>query len=298
MKCNKTEFNGRKSVEIITDSIHMVLTTDFGPRIVFWGRPRGENLLVWAPGKFTRGKWDLLGGHRVWASRPLGDECEETYRIDDRPCDVEEIDSGWKVTAPVDPYNNTRRGIAVRVVDDNRVEVDNFLTNAGDMLFSGGVWAITSTIPAGRTEYGIPLGDDSLWNYCTIVMYRQWDEHTGSFNDPQFSFTPDMMLVHPGGKENKRCIQADKGIIAMHDPDRGVLFVKKVSYDRTRQYPYSCNMAVYIAPGNAMVEMETMGPEQMLKPGETIHNKETWLLESSDLKLESKVLESLFNTDN
>ncbi|MBN2535163.1 MAG: hypothetical protein JXB88_19940 [Spirochaetales bacterium] len=297
MKCNEKKFNGHRSVEIVTDSIQLVITTDFGPRIVFWGRPDKENLLVWAPGKFTRGEWDLLGGHRVWSTRPLADECEETYRIDDLSCEVQRIDSGWIITAPCDSYNNTRRGIGVRVLGDNKVEIDNFLINTGDMLYSGGVWSVTSTLPDKTTQYGIPLGDGSMWDYCKIVMFRRWDEHFGSFNDDQFSFTHDMMMVNPGGKENKRCVQADRGIIAMHDPARKVLFAKKAGYDRHGIYPYGCNLAVYIAPGNEMVEMETMGPERMLKPGESLHNKEVWVLESSDTGLDSKKLISLFNKD-
>lgn len=295
MKCNEKEFNGHKSVEIATNSLKLIITTDFGPRIVFWGRPDKENLLVWAPGKFTRGKWDLLGGHRVWATRPMADECEETYRLDDLSCEVQRTDTGWIITAPVDPYNHTRRGIAARILDDNRVEIDNFLINTGDMLYSCGVWTLTATLPNASTQYGIPLGDGSMWDYCKIVMFRRWDAHTGSFNDSQFTFTDDMMLIRPEGKENKRCIQADKGIIAMHDPAREVLFAKKATYDRNGIYPYGCNLAVYIAPGNNFAEMETMGPERMLKPGESIHNKEIWVLESSETGLDSKSLESLFS---
>lgn len=296
MKCNETEFDDHKAVELVTGSIQLVMITDSGPRIVFWGRPDKENLLVWAPGKFTRGKWDLLGGHRVWITRPMADECEETYLLDDQSCEVQRIDSGWKVTAPVNTFNNTQRGIAVRLLKDNRVEIDNFLINRGDMLYSCGVWAITATIPNSTTQYGIPLGDDSLWDFCKIVMFRKWVEHTGCYNDDQFSFTEDMMLIRPAGRENKRCIQADKGIIAMHDPEREVLFVKKVPYDRHGIYPYECNLAVYIGPGNFMVEMETMGPERMLKPGESLHNKEIWVLESSEAGLDSKTLGSIFHT--
>ena len=64
MKFIETNFDGFRSVEVITNSIRLVIITDFGPRIVFWGRPDRENLLLWAPGKYFRKKWELYGGRR------------------------------------------------------------------------------------------------------------------------------------------------------------------------------------------------------------------------------------------
>ena len=202
------------------------------------------------------------------------------------------------ITGPKDPYNNIERGMTVKVHNENIVEVDNFLINSGDMLYSGGVWALTCTVPNKTTRYGIPLGDDNVWDYCKIVMFRNWDGHTGGYNDDQFTFTEDMMIVHPKGKENKRMIQADRSIIAMHDPSRDILFAKKVQYKREENYPQGCNIAIYIGPDNFMVEMETMGCERTIKPGESLHHKEIWILESAEKGLDTKNLETLFKLDN
>jgi len=298
MKFIETDFNNFKAVEIITKSMRLAVTTDFGPRIAFWGRPDGENLLLWAPGKHLRKKWELLGGHRVWVTRPLADECEETYLQDNYKCQVRRIDSGWTITSPENAFNCTQRGITLKVLGENIVEVDNFLVNKGDMLYSGGIWALTCTVPRKTTRYGIPLGEDTAWDFCRIVMYRKWNGHSGGYNDDQFSFSQDMMLVQPKGKENKRMVQAHKGIIAMHDPERNIMFAKKTSYSREANYPHGCNMAVYIGPENFMVEMETMGVERTIKPGEYIRNKELWVLESAEIGLDSKVLEQLFEKSN
>jgi hypothetical protein len=294
MELFKTDYSGHNAVEIKTDSMRLVIIVDFGPRIAFWGRPNGENLLLWAPGKHFREKWELFGGHRVWVTRPMADECEETYLQDNQACEVKQIDNGWKVTTPENSFNRTKRGITVKVIDNNKLEVDNFLINTGDMLYSGGVWALTCTVPTNKTRYGIPLGHEKMWDYCKIVMFRKWNGHNGGYNDNQFTFGEDMMQVVPKGKENKRMIQADKGIIAMHDPARDILFAKKATYNRELNYPQGCNIAIYVGPENFMVEMETMGPEKTIKPGEYVYNKEIWVLESSAVELNSKRLESLF----
>ena len=297
MNGNIIDFNGFQSVEILTNSIRLVITTEFGPRIGFWGRPDNENLLLWASGKYFRNKWELVGGHRVWVTRPLADECEETYLLDNKQCEVRQTDSGWIVTAPIDPFNKTERGIGVMVIDGNKLEIDNFLINKRDMLYSGGVWGLTCTLPNKTTSYYIPLGDNNLWDYCKIVMFRNWDGHTGSYNDDQFSFTEDMMIIRPKGKENKRMVQADKGIIAMHDPQRDILFVKKTSYFREQQYPHGCNLAANIGPDNFMVEMESISSERTIKPGESIHHKEIWVLESARSGVDPESLERLYSSD-
>jgi hypothetical protein len=294
MKLNTINFNNMGAVEIITEKIRLVIITDIGPRIAFWGRPEGENLLLWAPGKYTHKKWDLYGGHRVWVTRPMADECEETYLEDNDKCQVQRLDCGWTVTAPENPFNCTQRGITIKVLAENRLEIDNFLVNTGDMLFSGGIWALTCTVPGKTTRYAVPLGHENLWDYCKIVMFRRWDGHTGSYNDDQFTFAEDIMYIRPKGKENKRMIQTEKGIIAMHDIERNILFAKKVGYNREGNYPQGCNLAVYVGPDNFMVEMETMGTETTIKPGEYIHNKEIWVLESVEIGLDSQGLEKLF----
>jgi len=294
MKLIESEFNGVSSVEIVTDKARIVITTGIGPRIAFLGKPNGGNLLLWEPGKYFRNNWELIGGHRVWVTRPFADECEDTYYLDTGKCEVVKTDSGWIVTAPIDPANNTRRGIAVTAKSENLFEIDNFLTNAGDMLFSGGVWALTCTIPSSSSKYAIPLSNGGVWDFCKVVLFARWDGHVGNINDDQFSYTSDMMILSPKGKENKRMIMAEQGIIAMHDPDRDILFAKKSVYDPNGRYPHECNLAVYVGPENFMVEMETMGSESTVRPGDTIHNYETWVLDSARTQLDSGALQSLF----
>ena len=139
-----------------------------------------------------------------------------------------------------------KRGITVRVVGENRVEVENFIENQGPMLYSCGAWALTCTLPAEGTAYGIPLGDGSDWDCFKLVLFKTWAGHTSGFDDDQISFTPDMLLVHPKGRETKRMLQAPRGIIAMDAPDCGCTFAKRTGYDRSASYPLGCNMAFYV----------------------------------------------------
>ncbi|MCF7853280.1 MAG: hypothetical protein K9N51_00670 [Candidatus Pacebacteria bacterium] len=277
MSISKTTFEGLNAVEVMTDSLRLVAVTDFGPRIAFLGKPNGTNVFLWEPGKRKRKDWDLRGGHRVWVTRPGADECEDTYATDNDPCDVQVMDNGFRVVGAENKVNATRRGIEVTMRDDCTLDVDNFVVNTGSLLYSGGVWALTCTIPTDDCRYCVPVGDGTAWDNFTMVHFREWaGQGQGGFNDDQFVVGSDLVTLVPRGIENKKMLQSHTGIVAFSDAINDVTFAKKVGYDRARPYPLNTNIALYVGPDNFMVEMETMGPETTLKPGDELHHIETW----------------------
>jgi hypothetical protein len=281
MACVKTiDFGGVEAVSFENDGLELVAISGYGPRIARLALPGGENLLLWRPGEYTRGQWDLRGGHRVWTTTPGADECEDTYAPDNGPCDIELFDDGFRLTGAKSELNATRRGLEVRLAGENRLTVEHFVTNAGNMLYAAGLWGLTCTLPGEATQYAIPLGDGHGWDTATVVLFREWaGQGQGGFDDPQIRIAGDLMLVDPAGVENKRALRSDRGIIAMSDTARDLSFAKKVDYDPAGDYPLGCNVAFYIGPDNFMVEMETMGPQQTLKPGQSLSHRETWLLQ-------------------
>lgn len=292
----RLKFGGLAAIELRTAKLRLVALTAKGPRLAFWGRPGGDNLLMWAPGKYRRGQWDLMGGHRLWVARPGADEAEETYAADNRPCAVEVFASGFKITAPVDPVHQTQRGFTVTAFADDRIEVEHFVTNHSPMLWSGGLWALTCTVPGAGASYTIPLGDDSAWDYATMVTFRTWGGGHGGvgFADDQFQLTADALVLRPAGRENKRMIKADSGIMALHDPGRRLCFAKHIAYQPDASYPLGTNLAFYVGPKNFMVEMESMGPCATLKPQQTLRHTETWLLADAKAAPTVKSLRGLF----
>ncbi len=288
---NKITFQGAKALELITPALRLVAIYQFGPRIAFFGQPKGANLFLWKPGKYKRGNWHLQGGHRVWVTRPGADENEDTYATDNAPCDVEIFADGFRLIGAENPVNRTRRGFSVKVRDADTLDVDNFVQNTGDMLYSGGLWVLTCTVPGKGTRYGIPLGDGSEWNAYRMVHFNRWGGHgQGGFNDKQIVTGKDLLVINPVGIENKRMVESHHGIIAMSDPSRDVTFAKKVPHDISAACPLGCNVemdetAREIGPKNFMVELETMGAERTLRPGDTLHHTEKWILKPGAVKL-------------
>lgn len=286
MKFIETAFAGHKAVELLTRQMKIIVVTDIGPRIAFFGKADGENLLFWDEEGRGRGDWKLRGGHRVWVARPGADEAEETYLSDNEPCQVQIANNVLTVMGAVDPVLKIQRGIKIEVLSENKLFVDNIIVNHSDMLYSGSVWGLTCTNPNPKRSYGIPLGDDSSWDCFRIVYCKTWGGGgTSRINDPQIELTEDMMLVKPQGVVTKRMIEAAKGIIAMDAPDQNAMFIKKVAYSREGRHPLGCNLAFYIGQDNFMVEMESMGPEATLKSNESLVWREVWVLASESYGL-------------
>jgi hypothetical protein len=278
----RIRFQGLSAVELLSPALRLIVVSTRGPRIAYLGRPNGQNLLLWRPGHYRRGDWDLMGGHRFWLTRPGADEAEETYAPDNERCDVTIQSDACLVSAPPVPGQRVQRAMRVRWLARDRVAIEHRIKNVGDMLWSGGAWGLTCTLPTPSTTYVVPLSDGSAWDNASVTLFRRWGgSHTGRHDDPQFSFTADALLARSLGEENKRAIRAGPGVIAMHDLERDVLFVKGAEYCRGAAYPLESNLALYTGPQSFMVEMETMGRLVTLKPGEEHVHVEEWLLRSA-----------------
>jgi hypothetical protein len=277
MHTTPIEFDGLRAIEITTARLRMVVVAGLGPRIAYLGRLGGENLFYWKADDLGREGWRLLGGHRVWATRPLADESEDAYAADNDPCEASESDGALTILGAPHAFLKTQRGITIRAVDEDTFEVTSFITNDGPMLYSSGVWCPTCIQPRPGMTFSIPLGDRLMpWDIIKIVIPRTWADHTSRVNDPQISFNEETLIIDPQGVETKRMVWAPLGIIAMTWPGQGISFVKRTHSNMHGQYPLGCNVAAYIGPGNFMVEMESYGEERTLFPGDTVANVETW----------------------
>lgn len=272
------EHEGHAAIELSDARTRTIVVHDVGPRIAWFGPRRGDNLLFWDRAEaHTRGAWRLHGGHRLWVTRPGADESEETYAADERPCTVRVRGDRVTVAAPPDPQRLIR-SMTIRPIAGG-VAIDHAITNAGDMLWAGGAWALTCTRPRAGTRYGVPLGAPEPWDVVTIAIPRTWGGgHTSRADDPQIRVREHAIVLRPRGVETKRMIRAAPGVIGMTDPRAGVSLIVRAAFDRDAQYPLASNLAFYVGPGNFMVELETMSGQRTLRPGETLIHRETWTL--------------------
>lgn len=276
MRINAVEHAGLAAIELVERGSRLVIVHAIGPRIAWVGALGRGNLLFWDDaGRHTRGAWRLYGGHRLWTTRPDADESEEAYAPDNDPCRVRELADGVAITAPPD-RSRIEKTIAVRARASGW-SIEHRLRNAGEMLWSGGAWALTCTLPRARTRYRIPLDEpDGRWDVFTMIVPRRWGgTHTSRIADPQFRIADDEIAIRAQGTEAKRMVFAARGTIQMRDPSRGEL-TKRAQLVPGARYPLGTNLAVYLGPASFMVELETMSPIVTLAPGASLRHVEHW----------------------
>ncbi|MCA1664988.1 MAG: hypothetical protein LC659_12075, partial [Myxococcales bacterium] len=234
--------------------------------------------------------------HRLWVTRPGADEAEETYAADNAPCRVDAGDGEIAAAAPVDA-SGIEKTLRVRVVGDGELVVEHVLRNCGDMLWSGGAWALSCTRPRRGDSYGIPLGSDDEWDAFSVVVPRRWGGgHTSLVADKQLDWHEHALVVRPTGRECKRMLQAPRGMVGMTSSRERVAFVKRASWDEAGDYPLGTNIAFYVGPRSFMVEMETMSPLRQLKPGASLGHVERWQLRRPIDWRDERAVERLLHT--
>lgn len=271
----KIQFDGLDALEICTPLIRAVLVYDIGPRIAFFGKRDGENLLYWQKDGIKRDNWRLYGGHRVWLTRPMADESEDTYIPDNDRCEVEFNDTRAVAVSPANGVNHLERGIEVEIVSEDTLRVRNFVRNNGNMIYSGGVWSPTCVVPDGRT-LRIPLGQENVtWDVVRIVIPRIFAGNQTTLQDDQAEFVNNDLIITPKGRVIKRCCSAPQGRVQLICDD--FMFEKHSPYQKLNRYPFEgCNVACFVGQNNFMAELETFGGESEIVPGGIIENTEFW----------------------
>ena len=276
MEMRRIEFDGLAAVELQTERWRMVAVTGAGPRIAWFSRPGGDNLLYWDRDFAKRGAWRLYGGHRVWLTRPMADESEDAYLPDNDPCRVSLAKNGLTVFAPPAAANRIARGMKIRALPDGRVRVTNCLRNEGDMLYSGGVWSPTCVVADAPVE--IPLGcadASTAWDVVYMAIPRVFAGNVTKLDDDSVAIVGDTLTLTPKGRCVKRCVRAEQGVVQQRRG--GTVFRKTAAFQPDARYPLGgCNIAAFIGAGNWMAEMETFGGERAIKPGETTEHDEIW----------------------
>jgi hypothetical protein len=58
-------------IELSNGDARLIIPTEFGPRVLFYGLDEGENVFGWHPGAAVEtelGTWKPYGGHRLWVA--------------------------------------------------------------------------------------------------------------------------------------------------------------------------------------------------------------------------------------
>ncbi len=260
----------------------LLVTTDLGPRVIFYGKVGGENImyediedLINKDGEFFdknlpgKGAWHIYGGHRLWKSP----EYMDTYYPDNEKVNVGLLDNGAVFTSNPEITTGIQKSIKITMHDDGKVELVHSFTNVAKSVSPAiSMWGLT-VLDKGAKAY-IPLSQEDtgflanrnlvLWPYTDIK-----DERLAIENNVVTLTQKNIAQPIKIGTSIKQGVE----VIT-----KGLKFSLGFDYLEGERYPdFECNVESYT--NNIMLEIETLSPLYTLQPGECKTHIERWNLE-------------------
>lgn len=281
MEVTKEEYLGTTCLHLSNSRISVWLTEEFGLRIIGLALNGHDNVLAHVPEariEVDGGEDYLLrGGHRLWYGPELP---ETTYLPDNRPVKTSFEAGVVEQRQPVDESTGVEKAWRVRLDGDSaNLTLEHQLTNTGAEPITLAPWAITMLKPGGlgifpqKVEPTDPNGLQPnrslvLWPYTSVQSeFIQWMD--------------DGIFVRAALEENaiKIGFPNPAGWLAYLHEDQ--VFVKSTKFDRTANYiDRGASSQVYCNPD--VIELETLGPQVQLQPGDKVEHHEHWELSPTD----------------
>lgn len=237
----------------------------------------GPNLFAELP-HFTipcpgAGELTLWGGHRLWHAPEVA---RRTYLPDDKPVAIEELANGVMVREPVEEQTGLQKGLHITLPDDSAtVVIDHLLTNYGVWPVTCAPWAITQLRPGGTAVLPQPTtfaDPDGLQPNRALALWPYTD-----VNNPHITWGNSAILVAAKLKEGalKLGFPGARGWLGYAWED--TLFVKRAPFNPQARYLDRGSSSQCYA-NDEFLELETLGPEVSIAPGETVTHREVWQL--------------------
>jgi hypothetical protein len=274
----KTPYQGWPNCyRVANGEVELIVTSDVGPRIMRFGFIGGPNLLKEYReelGGTGEPKWQHRGGHRLWAAP---EDARRTYAPDNAPVRVD-LDGGIiTLTQTVEPDSGLEKQISIALdTRGSRVHVIHRLKNMLPWPIELAPWALTMMAPGGMGITGFPprgRHPEALAPTNPLVMWAFTD-----LSDPRWKFTKKYLMLKqdPENKEPQK--------IGHFNPDTwgayllGTdLFLKRSRAEQGRPYAdLGCSFEIFSR--NDILELETLGPLQIVASGGAVEHLETWSL--------------------
>jgi len=259
--------------------VDVLVTTDLGPRIIFYGFTGENNMLAElgseADLKNGLDQWHPWGGHRLWHAPEVK---PRTYVPDNVPVEAEIVGkSTVRVAPPFETSTHIQKEMYISLDREGTgVTITHTLKNKGPWPVELAPWALTIMNGGGTTIFPqepfishddklLPARSMALWNFTDM-------------SDPRWEFGKRYIRLSTNEKldDPQKIGAADKLGWAGYLRNK-TLFIKRFPYVEGANYPdFGCNFETYTA-GNFM-EIESLGPLAKLDPGETATHVEHWYL--------------------
>ncbi len=273
-----------KCIEMENGAARLVVTLDFGPRIISFSAHGGKNVFAEMPDSDIasnhadafrvfgdRGIWHIRGGHRLWTSPEamprsfFPDNAPVSYKVEGNTLTLVGEEQCWVGLAPKMEITMDEK--------DAKVTVVHTVQNIGAWPITFAPWAI-SVMASGGTLY-LPQNtkDCGRLHNRTLTFWSYTD-----VTDARFSLgksTIRLAQSKEAATSFKLGISCERGCGAYVND--GTMFVKTYVHDQNAAYPDG-GVSLEAYTDADMLEFETLAPLSEVAPGEAATHAETWYL--------------------
>lgn len=263
-----------KCARLASETVELLVTLDFGPRIIRFGFIGGQNLLKETPEVIgATDEWVNYGGHRLWHAPEVR---PRTYAPDNSPVEHTFENNTLIVTQPVEKENGILKQMQIRFISETEVEVKHLITNQNPWTIELAPWALSVMAAGGtaivpqeeykpHTEELLPARPLVLWHYTDM-------------SDPRFTWGKEYILL----KQDPAADTPQKfGVLNRQGWAAYLLgndlFSKHIDVLPEGVFP-DCGCNTELFTNQKMLEVETLAPLQKIEPGAVAEHTEKWAL--------------------
>lgn len=279
------EFEGWENcVRIANDSIELIASTDFGPRIMSASAVGSRNMLrveetlkgkVW-----PHDEWVNYGGHRLWHAPEVA---PRTYAPDNLPVSFEEDGDAFVFSQPVEPSTGIEKSLRIELAQNGApaVKIDHILINRNCWEIELAPWAMSVVAPGGRViipqEPYKAHGEDGdfsparpliLWRFTDMSDRRwTWGQHC-------IQLRPDASIDSP----QKLGLFNSLGWAAYsaQNGDLMLVFIEPCPAAPAACADMGANFETFTKAD--FQELETLGALQKVAPGASASHVQKWVI--------------------
>ncbi len=271
----RMDFRGWKDSYLLTNGEVEVVVVPQVARIMKYAPVGGPNVLWVNPelvpektGGETEGLdtwgWLNYGGYKLWPAPQKAWGWPPPAALDAGPCEAEVTDEkAVRLKGQPSEELGVRFDREIRLAPEGtELAIQQTMVNTGDEPVTWGIWEVTQ-VGSGCVAF-VPLGEGA--------EYRPAE---GETLDEQWQKVEGMLLARPAGASGKAFISGPPGWLGCVRDE--LLYVKSFELASTPPPEPEAAREVYVGDQGYM-ELEVVGPEMTLQPGESASMTETWHL--------------------
>ena len=284
-------------IEITNGDVLVRVTTDVGPRIIYYGTIDEDNMMFcdvddnvnrsndYLDVNFKKGEaWHIYGGHRLWTSP----EDEASYFPDNYPVEVKMLDNGAVFYSANECTTGIRKGISVTMRESGELTLDHTFYNFTDNTVTYALWALSVMNKGGLAVIPMATDDTGLLANRNIVLWPYTNVKDDRLTIQQTYLSLQQKEVCDGSL--KIGVLNTEGTV--YFIRNGKMLEKKFDKaDRLGNYvDFSCSTELYTS--EHIIEVEALSQLVDIHAGDTAHHVEKWIMHQND-DLQKKVMEMI-----